>query len=48
MAEDMGETPDGDDGFILWEGWMFGAVMFPVALEQIRQYPPGNDNQPED
>ena len=44
MAEDMGEM-DGEDGFILWEGWMFGVVMFPVALDQIRQYPPINDNQ---
>jgi hypothetical protein len=44
--EGPGEPPaEEDDGFILWEGWMFGAVMYPAAVERIRQFPPINDNE---
>ena len=31
-----GDPPEADEGFVLWEGWMFGAVMFEPAVEQSR------------
>ena len=38
-----GEEPP-DDGFMLLEGWMFGALMFPPAMEVVSRLPPANDN----
>lgn len=48
MSEDgTGAPPEGgqDEGFVLLEGWMFGALMYPAAVERIRQFPPANDDE---
>ncbi|MDB5373828.1 MAG: hypothetical protein JWP04_2470 [Belnapia sp.] len=29
--------------FQLLEGWMFGAMMFPVAMAEVVRLPPAND-----
>jgi hypothetical protein len=34
-----------DDGFVLLEGWMFGALMYPPAIDRVREFPPANDNE---
>ena len=48
MSENgAGDPPEADEGFALWEGWMFGAVMFEPAVEHIAQFPPANDNEGE-
>jgi hypothetical protein len=48
MSENgVGDPPDTDEGFVLWEGWMFGAVMFEPAAEHITLHPPANDNEGE-
>ncbi|MFZ4407853.1 MAG: hypothetical protein ACOYOH_10945 [Paracraurococcus sp.] len=36
-----------DEGFALWEGWMYGAVLFGPAMEHIAGIPPANDNDGE-
>ncbi|WP_165943466.1 hypothetical protein [Roseicella aquatilis] len=44
--DDPGDAPDTtEDGFVLLEGWMFGAMMYPAAADRIREYPPANDNE---
>lgn len=44
--DDTGTPPEGDDeGFVLLEGWMFGALMYPEAIEHVRQFPPANDEE---
>ena len=49
MSENgAGDPPEADEGFVLWEGWMFGAVMFGPAVEHIARLPPANDNEAED
>jgi hypothetical protein len=48
MSDAGSGGPSGEDGgFVLWEGWMFGAVMFGPAVEHIERLPPANDNETE-
>lgn len=42
-----GEPPEAEEGFMLWEGWMFGAVMYEAAAEHIERLPAANDNEAE-
>ena len=42
-----GEPPEADEGFGLWEGWMFGAAMYEPAVAHILRFPPANDNEAE-
>jgi hypothetical protein len=49
MSENgAGDPPEADEGFVLWEGWMFGAVMFDPAVEHVARFPPANDNEGEE
>ena len=38
---------DEDSGaeFQLLEGWMFGVMMFPLAMAEVVQNPPANDTE---
>ncbi|WP_158292372.1 hypothetical protein [Paracraurococcus ruber] len=52
MSEDgrtgaPGAEDTAEDGFMLLEGWMFGALMFEAAAERIEQFPPANDDAAE-
>lgn len=44
MGEEGDAPEEGEEGFVLLEGWMFGALMFPAAAERIREFPPANDD----
>jgi hypothetical protein len=49
MSDKGPGTPSTDDeGFALWEGWMYGAMLFAPAVEHIARFPPANDNDGED
>jgi hypothetical protein len=34
---------DTDEGFQLLEGWMLGALLFPLAMAEVVRVPPAND-----
>ncbi len=40
------EPESAEDGFILIEGWMFGALYFADAMEEVLRVPPANDTEP--
>lgn len=46
-GEGPGEPPVDEDGFMLLEGWMVGAMMYAPAIEHIESNPPANDNDGE-
>ena len=43
--------PDEDDddgaaeGVPLIEGWMFGRLLFPLAMDEVGRVPPANDDE---
>jgi hypothetical protein len=38
--------PDQDpDGIPLFEGWMFGRLLFPLAMREVQRVPPANDDE---
>lgn len=45
MAEGP-DAPSGDDaeGVPLMEGWMFGRLLFPLAMHEVQRVPPANDD----
>ena len=45
MAEGP-DAPPGDDaeGVPLMEGWMFGRLLFPLAMHEVQRVPPANDD----
>ena len=45
MAEGS-DPPPGDDveGVPLIEGWMFGRLLFPLAMQEIERVPAANDD----
>ncbi|MCB4822007.1 hypothetical protein [Roseicella aerolata] len=48
MSDEGPGTPpetEEEEGIMLLEGWMFGALMYPAAVERIRQFPPANDDE---
>ncbi len=48
MNEGPDTPPDGDDaeeGIPLLEGWMFGRLLFPLAMHEIQRVPPANDDK---
>ena len=46
-GEGPGEPPAEDEGFVLLEGWMVGAMMYAPAMEHIERIPAANDNEGE-
>ena len=46
----MGEGPDtppddaGAESIPLLEGWMFGRLLFPLAMDKVLGVPPANDD----
>ncbi|MDO9709216.1 hypothetical protein [Paracraurococcus lichenis] len=47
MSDDRSDAAsETEEGFVLLEGWMFGALMYPAAVERIEQFPPANDDDP--
>ena len=47
MNEGQDVPPDGDEGegIPLLEGWMFGRLLFPLAMHEIQRVPPANDDE---
>lgn len=47
MSEGHDAPPPGDEaeGFPLLEGWMFGRLLFPFAMQEVQRVPPANDDQ---
>jgi hypothetical protein len=48
MADGRDAPPDnGDsaDGIPLIEGWMFGRLLFPLAMAEAERVPPANDGE---
>lgn len=46
MTEEPG-APLGSDaveGVPLLEGWMFGRLLFPLAMDEVQKVPPANDD----
>ncbi|WP_256476553.1 hypothetical protein [Siccirubricoccus soli] len=33
-----------EEGILLLEGWMIGAALFPLAMEEVVRLPPSNDD----
>ncbi len=33
-----------EQAFLLLEGWMIGAALFPLAMEEVARNPPANDD----
>lgn len=29
----------------LMEGWMFGILLYPYAMQQVAEHPPANENE---
>lgn len=45
----MSDSPADASGVPLFEGWMFGALLYPLAMELVAANPPANDDAaPED
>lgn len=46
MTEGTDPPLDGDaaEGVPLLEGWMFGQLLFPLAMNEIQRVPPANDD----
>jgi hypothetical protein len=38
--------PPPEEGTLLIEGWMFGALFFPEAMAEVVRVPPANDAAP--
>ncbi len=46
MGEGQDTPPDDDaEGIPLLEGWMFGRLLFPLAMHEIQRVPPANDDE---
>jgi hypothetical protein len=46
MSEGQDAPPDDDaDGVPLIEGWMFGRLLFPLAMHEVERLPPANDDE---
>lgn len=46
MADEPDAPPDRDgEGIPLLEGWMFGRLLFPLAMQEIQRVPPANDDE---
>lgn len=45
MGDEQDAPPDDDaeGGVPLIEGWMFGRLLFPLAMEEAERVPPAND-----
>ena len=45
MAEEPGApSSDEAEGVPLMEGWMFGRLLFPLAMDEVARVPPANDD----
>jgi hypothetical protein len=45
MSEGHEAPPDDDvEGIPLMEGWMFGRLLFPLAMQEAQRVPPANDD----
>ena len=45
MSEGRDAPPGGDaEGIPLLEGWMFGQLLFPLAMQEVQRVPPANDD----
>ena len=48
MADGQDAPPDDDaaeEGIPLIEGWMFGRLLFPLAMDEVERVPPANDDE---
>ena len=45
MSEEEDAPRDGDsEGVPLLEGWMFGRLLYPLAVQEVERVPPANDD----